>query len=548
MLKQTDKITVTSHVSRDLLQSAAVFNTIPKIVWEYVSNALDASKEGEIARVVVEIKPDLIAVEDNGRGMSRTELMNFFQMHGENMQRRKGKRVRGRFGTGKSAAFGLANTLIIDTVQDGLRNVVKLTRKDIVTASDGEPIPVQDVQVDEATHEENGTKVEVSDFNLKKRSKIEKVISHIEHHLGRYRGRTQVVINGHHCKFEEPTCIDVIEKMPPPHLREHTGDIVLIIKISPVPLDESRNGIDILSHGIWHETTLAGIESKERAQYIFGEVDVPILEDGDWPIPPFDNTRSIKLNPQNPVVAMLLGWISQELEQVRQELAQAERKRRRTERARKLAKEAEKIAEILNEDFAQQEMELEIARKVKSREGSKGGDEALDECGEVTPGGGDIPSGLQEAGNPHGDGNGSNGGHVSEGDTPRPGPSLIDGNAPGARKRTTQGRGKNRRPVFSIAYENVTHSEPRSRYDRSEKTIYINLDHYQIANALQASGNNIEGRQFREMCYEVASVEYALVLEDEKIEKGNVLEPEDALLNVRETINRITTRFVSQLY
>lgn len=546
MLKQTDKITVTSHVSRDLLQSAAVFNTIPKIVWEYVSNSLDAAKEEEIAHVVVGVKSGLVTVEDNGRGMSRTELINFFQMHGENMQRRKGKRVRGRFGTGKAAAFGLANTLIIDTVQDGLRNVVKLTREDIESASDGEPIPVQDVQVDKVTYEENGTKVKVLDFNLKKRPKVEKVISHIEHHLGRYKRRSQVIINGHDCKFEEPAYIDVIEKSPPPHLREHTGDVVLTIKISPVPLDESRNGVDILSHGIWHETTLAGIENKERSQYIFGEVDVPILEDGDWPIPPFDNTRSIKLNPQNPVVAMLLGWISQELEQVRQELAQAERKRRKSERARKLAKEAEKIAEILNEDFAQQEMELEIAQRIKNRQGSKGVDEILDETGELTPGGGDIPSGKQEAGNPHG--NGNRGSDRSEGETPGPGPSIINGNDPGAKKRTKKGSGKNRRPVFSIAYENVTHSEPRSRYNRNEKTIYINLDHYQIANALQASNNNIEGRQFREMCYEVASVEYALILEDEKIEKGNVLDPEDALLNVRETINRITTRFVSQLY
>ena len=546
MLKQADKITVTSHVSRDFLQSAAVFNTVPKIVWEYVSNSLDAAKEGETARVVVEVKPRLITVADNGRGMSRTELVNFFQMHGENMQRRKGKRVRGRFGTGKSAAFGLANTLIIDTVQGGLRNVVKLTRKDIKSASDGEPIPVQDVQVDKATCEEDGTKVKVLDFNLKRRSKVEKVISHIEHHLGRYRGRAQVIINGHDCNFEEPACIGVIEKRPPPRLREHIGDVVLTIKISPVPLDESRNGIDILSHGIWHETTLAGIENKERSQYIFGEVDVPILEDGDWPIPPFDNTRSIKLNPQNPVVAMLLGWISHELEQVRQELAQAERKRRRTERARKLAKEAEKIAEILNEDFAQQEMELETAQRIKNRQGLKGVDEIIDGTGELTPGGGDIPSGLQEAGNPHG--NGNRGSDRSEGETPGPGPSIIDGNDLGAKKRAKKGSGKNRRPVFSIAYENVTHSEPRSRYDRNEKIIYINLDHYQIANALQASGSNIEGRQFREMCYEVASVEYALVLEDEKIEKGNVMDPEDALLNVRETINRITTRFVSQLY
>ena len=40
-------------------------------------------------------------------------------MHGENLQRKKGKRTRGRFGTGKSAAFGIANTLEIDTIKDG---------------------------------------------------------------------------------------------------------------------------------------------------------------------------------------------------------------------------------------------------------------------------------------------------------------------------------------------------------------------------------------------------------------------------------------------
>jgi hypothetical protein len=42
------KLTVTSHVSRDFLQNAVYFNTLPKVVWEYVSNSLDNGKDGVV--------------------------------------------------------------------------------------------------------------------------------------------------------------------------------------------------------------------------------------------------------------------------------------------------------------------------------------------------------------------------------------------------------------------------------------------------------------------------------------------------------------------
>ncbi len=38
---QPPKLQVTSHVARDLLQNAAYFNSVPKAVAEYVSNAID---------------------------------------------------------------------------------------------------------------------------------------------------------------------------------------------------------------------------------------------------------------------------------------------------------------------------------------------------------------------------------------------------------------------------------------------------------------------------------------------------------------------------
>ena len=40
-------IEVTSHVARDFLQNAAYFNTMSKVVWEYVANSLDAVKDDE---------------------------------------------------------------------------------------------------------------------------------------------------------------------------------------------------------------------------------------------------------------------------------------------------------------------------------------------------------------------------------------------------------------------------------------------------------------------------------------------------------------------
>jgi hypothetical protein len=284
-------IVVQSHVARDFLQNAAYFSSVPKVVWEYVSNSLDNAEEGKSVEVVAELSGDLIRVSDNAAGMSRKELQNFFMMHGENIQRSRGKRVRGRFGTGKCAAFGIANILRVDTVKNMKRNVVELRRSDIEAAKSGEPFPVREIVANETTDADNGTVIEITDFNIKK-VEVEGTISYVERHLARYRQRARVWINNHECEFQEPISTEEFKFSPPGPVAATIRDVILIVKVSPTPLDRETNGIDVLSHGIWHETTLAGHEGKDQAEYIFGEVDVPILEEGEWKIPPFDNTRN----------------------------------------------------------------------------------------------------------------------------------------------------------------------------------------------------------------------------------------------------------------
>jgi hypothetical protein len=518
---------------------------MPKLVWEYVANSLDAAKENSPVYIGVDITSNEVIVSDNGCGMSRSELNNFFQMHGENVMRKRGKRVRGRFGTGKCAAFGLADYLRIDTTQNGLRNVVELHRQDIEDAQSGEPFPVRDVVVDEKTDEEDGTSVTIREFHIR-RPNVNKVISYVERHLSRYRKRARVTINGHVCKFEEPPSVEQYEISPPPEVSQHIGEVALIAKVSPKPLDKETKGIDILSYGIWHETTLAGVENRDRANYIFGEIDVPLLEDGKWAVPAFDNTRNNTLNRQNPVVVVLLGWLSEELEKIRRDLVEKERKRRESEIVKQLAKEAKKISELINDDFTQQEMELELKRRVSKRSGGKSVSEILDEQGELWPGDGDEPTPWEQTGSPHGDG--ERGELADSGETPRPGPTARPGDEPGAKKSTTKGHRKRRKAVFSIEYENVTADNPRSSYDADTKTIFINLDHPQIASAFEAGGKRVESHQFREISYEVATVEYALALPHEKYEKGELHDASDALFEIKETIDRMTKRFVTLLH
>ena len=133
MTTNTDNLYVKSHVSRDLLQSAALFKNEHLAVWEYVSNGLqyvDPSVSPTV-HVILDGKDKRITIKDNGRGMSFVDLKNFFVMHGENVDRKAGRVGRGIFGAGKSAAFGIAETLIVTTVRNSKQTKVSLNRNDI---------------------------------------------------------------------------------------------------------------------------------------------------------------------------------------------------------------------------------------------------------------------------------------------------------------------------------------------------------------------------------------------------------------------------------
>jgi hypothetical protein len=538
------KLFVRSHVARDLLQNAALFKTDKLAVWEYVSNSLQYVDPGTnpVVRVLLDSKNKRITVSDNGRGMDLTDLQNFFVMHGENVDRKLGRAGRGRFGTGKSAAFGIGNLLRITTVRHGKRSKVELSRADIDAMTSEDAIPVKIAEAEVRTTEPNGTKLEIEGVHLRAFDQAG-IIKYIERHLAHWPKNTAVFVNNHECEYAEPPVSEEFRFRPDEPLRGRLGDIELVIKVSKIPLEDDLRGVSIFSQGVWHETTLAGNEGRDMVQYLFGEVDVPALEADQSPIPPFDLSRSMRLNRENALVQAVYAFVGEKIDHVRRELTERDKKRKGLEDQKRLAREASEIARVINEDFEEYRKRLQRAKAT-----GKG----ADDLGKAELGGGDDPEDLlfgkelpakkiEDTGGP-----GSPGGPGPDGPGGEPrtlDPAVEPGNETDEKLgKPGGGRGAKPRPRggFDVAFDRLGEASYRAHYSSEKRLIHVNLDHPQIAAALESSG--VDDPVFRRLAYEVAFAEYAIALAQELASRDEYLDPTDPIVDIRDTLNRVARK------
>jgi hypothetical protein len=531
--------------SSDVLAQAAQFKTEASAVWEYVVNSLQYVDPGVQPVVEVTVRRGGITISDNGAGMDEERLRHFFTMHGENLERRAGRIGRGKWGTGKSAAFGIANSLQVETVRGGLRNVVELNRA-AIEGSDGEAIPLDWRVRNEPVDARNGTVITISQLLLPRIDKAV-IIEYIERNLSAFRGTNPTVAVGSHvCEYHAPPIQKTYTFAPNARQAAVLGEVTLVVHASTRPLRDWEQGVAVMAGpGNLVAIERGGMERKEFGNYLFGEVDVPALETFQTPLQPFDPSRSLTLNPKHPVVALLLGFVGSKLEQVRQELVANERDAREQEEARRLAKQADDLADVLNEDFVSQMQRLRDIRAATSHSGSAaalqgagaGGDqepdlwtEGLDQPGEL-----ETPSSEPDKGK---------GGGRQAPTIPKVGHPVDEG---GAVVSPAGGEGQRKRPRggFSVHFRNLGEDEDRSLYDSTGMAIIINKDHPVVAAALQREG--IESISFRRLSYEIAFSEYAIALSYEMVNRDPAMPADDVLYDIRATLKRIT-RAAAPLY
>lgn len=548
----TTGLVVRTDVARDLDQSAAFFKNERLVVWEYVSNGLDYVDRGTspVVRVRLDSKAKRITIEDNGRGMDWQGLENFFVMHGENIDRKAGRPGRGRFGTGKSAAFGIGDALRLTTVHNSKRSKVELTRADLDGLKPGDPVPVTTVEREVPTKQPNGTLVEIEEIKLRSFDQAG-VVSFIERHLAHWPKDVTVIVNNHECEYNEPPTERTESFCPEGEQAELLGDVELEIKVSLSPLGEDERGISIYSNGVWLETTMLTSAGKDMAEFLFGRIDVPALDTDSSTPKAFDSSRSLRLNPENLLVAAIHSFIGPKLEEVRKQLVEAQRERRASEEAKRLRREAEQIEEIINSDFDAYRKRLQKVKAATSGQGfdasereSKKGSEPSSAEGDFLYGGDEPATVVEESGEV---GKNQEGSGSQNGEPRRLNPIVEPdekGDSTGHSERRN-GQKPRRRGGFQIEFDNQGEGSARALYQREKRTIYINLDHPQIAAAKQ--GHGIEDPVFRRLAYEVAFAEYAIALAYELDYREEFPDAADAIYEIRETIHRIA-REAAALY
>ncbi len=482
---------VTSHVARDLLQNAAYFSSLPRVVAEYVTNAIDSAEPGQAVTCEVTIDPHEVTIADNGSGMTHAELSNFFQMHGENIQRKRGRTVRGRFGTGKSAAFGIADTLQIETVKGGVRNIVELHRQQVESARDGRPIPVSEMAVDQPSRDTpEGTIIRIRDLRTQDIDSAA-VQAYLVKLLGQHLRSHRVRLNGKLLRYRMPASVQTFDFKPSEEVVARLGRLKCTLRLSPDELEHGDNTIAVLCHGFLHATTLAGRSREPLVEYIFGEVEVPSLDEESGLVPAFDNTRSLALNPQNPKVQALEAWLGECIDEVLKVLVEKERRRKAAREQRLLRRVAGRIKSLLDEDFQSIQESLPWAslpssRKLEpARAAEKRDTRPTTSRNETKP-----PSILRRGWDWF---------------------KRLLGFKQARRKRTAAPpRGG---PVeFAIRYARLGVKASRARYDPVEGVITLNRDHPQVRTAEREAG--IESNTYKMLCYDIAFTEYALAVAD----------------------------------
>lgn len=535
-----EALVVRTHVGRDLLQTAQLFRTLEAAVWEYVANGLEYVDPGVAPKitVVLDHRGHRVTVADNGRGMDHAGLQQFFTMHGENQDRKVGKRGRGKFGTGKSAAFGVAQTLRVATQKAGRRYVVELRLEDI-KASLGDEIPIHWLVRDEATDEPNGTVITVDDVLLP-RMQPEPVIKSVERHLAFWRAVSPTVYVGTHlCEPWQPAVAAAYTYRPSVDQAAVIGDIELAIQVAQEPLSEGLYGVAVTTApGVLVAIETAGIESKDFGAYLFGDIEVPNLESGDERLAAYDLTRSLRLNPANPVAATLIGFVGYHLEVVRKKLVEEQRQLRQEQAYQQLEAAAARIAELLNQDLTSVSDRLADIQAMKRRAGN------VARAG--SDGGGEEPNAWVEGDDEPGllDPQGPSDGHAEPHGGEDPGLARPGRPEAGGPDHVSPRGGEDRKPRprggLRVEYKQLGPDADRSVYDEGSKVILINLDHPMVAAAIGIGG--VDDIAFRRLSYEIAFGQYALAVSQEFLKRDPDLTADDVLYEVRDTLRRVTRK------
>jgi hypothetical protein len=540
-----DGLEMESNVGRDVLSTANSFGSVAKVIAEYVSNSVDAPENGQAVNIIVTKRRAYggvrLVIEDDARGMDGDDLRRFFTMHAENEARRRGRTVRGVFGTGKAAAFGIGSSLQVETVRSAQRWVVRLEKTELENAVRERRKPRPTLLSDgTATSEANGTRIIID--GVIKAVHEGHIIKELQRRMGRHLAAHNVVVFNRRAELVEPKSKRTwtFEVKYDPAAAAIIGeDVVATIDAAlHGAVEDELRGVIVTANEFPVAQVLA---SGDQAARLFGHCDVPRLETDRSTPGPYTDARDLILNEENALAGALAGWLRRCLAEASGELAAEERELRRRAQDAALRRAASRMEEVLNRHF---QGEFRKARNPIGELGTKVSGVGPDENGElVRPGEGfagyDIPERESDKSDPVPTGPDVT---PTTEDSREDSEHRLRGHDPfgeGRGEATTEEhepRRRRRSGGFRIDFENATADAARSRYLESELLILVNLEHPELAAAHQDGDTPL----FRMLAFEAAAQEYCYATAYVRIEEDGSIDPSDIVEYVRTTMESLT--------
>lgn len=186
-----------------------LYSTFPPVIAELISNSYDADAENVEIRINYDKK--IVTVIDNGTGMTHDELNQNFLVIGRNRRKAEGtglskgknRKVTGKKGLGKLAVFGIANTIEVTSIKDGVKNAFSINYDDMKAETDTEYRP-NSICENEHTNEKSGTVVNIKEIKQKSIMSIDDLAYNLSRRFSFYDSDFEVKIIDENSSNEQP--------------------------------------------------------------------------------------------------------------------------------------------------------------------------------------------------------------------------------------------------------------------------------------------------------------------------------------------------------
>ena len=146
-----------------------LYSSFPPVIAELISNSYDADAEN--VEIRIDYNEKVVTVIDDGTGMNHDELNQNFLVIGRNRRKAEGtgfsrvkkRKVTGKKGLGKLAVFGIANTIEVYSVKDGVKNAFSINYDEMKAENEAEYKP-KVIYENENTDDKPGTIVKIKEI------------------------------------------------------------------------------------------------------------------------------------------------------------------------------------------------------------------------------------------------------------------------------------------------------------------------------------------------------------------------------------------------